>query len=215
MLLPKGCIRRERTSEAAPEAVRQAVGGGCRSGWGRLLSVTYAIEPGTWSQGDSGWGGGYPPIPMHPCAAPIAPHVGIHKTTIVHPPLLVHTHLRTARGPEAGAPPPEVPANQQPSADARGRNMCALRNTASASRRSRALQPQALAASLLRILRAGTWVGGWSRAAQRVSNAMPSACLARQLRSVVGGIGASMGTRRPPAPLHVVPFWAMSASALP
>ena len=29
-----------RTSEAAPEAVRQAVGGGCRSGWGRLLSVT-------------------------------------------------------------------------------------------------------------------------------------------------------------------------------
>ena len=30
--------------EAAPEAVRQAVGGGCRSGWGRLLLVTNAIE---------------------------------------------------------------------------------------------------------------------------------------------------------------------------
>ena len=28
---------RERTSEAAPEAVRWAVGGGCQSGWGRLL----------------------------------------------------------------------------------------------------------------------------------------------------------------------------------
>ena len=40
-------------SEAAPEAVRQAVGGGCQSGWGRLLSVTNAIEAGTWRQGDS------------------------------------------------------------------------------------------------------------------------------------------------------------------
>ena len=28
--------RREGASEAAPEAVRQAVGGGCQSGWGRL-----------------------------------------------------------------------------------------------------------------------------------------------------------------------------------
>ena len=49
------CIRREGASEAAPEAVRQAVGGGCQSGWGRLLSVTHAVEPGTWRQGDSGW----------------------------------------------------------------------------------------------------------------------------------------------------------------
>ena len=31
-----GCIRREGTSEAAPEAVRQAVGGGCTSGWGAV-----------------------------------------------------------------------------------------------------------------------------------------------------------------------------------
>ena len=46
-----GCIRREGTSEA----VRQAVGGGCESGWGRLLSVTNAIEAGTWHQEDSGW----------------------------------------------------------------------------------------------------------------------------------------------------------------
>ena len=41
--------------EAAPASVRQAVGGGCQSGWGRLLSVTNAIEAGTWRQGDSGW----------------------------------------------------------------------------------------------------------------------------------------------------------------
>ena len=52
---PQGCIRREGTSEAAPESVGQAVGGGCQSGWGRLLSVTNAVEPGTCRQGDSGW----------------------------------------------------------------------------------------------------------------------------------------------------------------
>ena len=38
----------------ALEAVRQAFGGGCQSGWGRLLSVTNAIEAGTGRQGDSG-----------------------------------------------------------------------------------------------------------------------------------------------------------------
>ena len=68
----QGCIGTEEASEAAPEAVRQAVGGGCQSGWGRLLSVTNAIEAGTWRQGDSGWaealegGGGYPPL--FPCS---------------------------------------------------------------------------------------------------------------------------------------------------
>ena len=70
----QGCISREGTSEVAPEAVRQAAGGGCQSGWGRLLSVTKAIEAGTCRQGNSGWawagrpggGGGYlPPLPMH------------------------------------------------------------------------------------------------------------------------------------------------------
>ena len=50
-----GCIRREGTSEAAPEAGRQADGGCCQSGWGPLLSVTHAIEAGTWRQEDSGW----------------------------------------------------------------------------------------------------------------------------------------------------------------
>ena len=61
-------LLREGTSEAAPEALGQAVGGGCESVWGRLLSVTNAIEAGTWRQGDSGWakagrpGGGYLPL---------------------------------------------------------------------------------------------------------------------------------------------------------
>ena len=32
-------------------AVRQAVGGGCQSGWGRLPSVANAIEPGTCYRG--------------------------------------------------------------------------------------------------------------------------------------------------------------------
>ena len=63
------CIRREGTSEAVPEAVRQAVGGGCPSGWGQLLSVTNAVEAGTrrsgrrwlgigwapWTGGGGGW----------------------------------------------------------------------------------------------------------------------------------------------------------------
>ena len=44
---PQGCLRREGTSKAAPEAVGQAVGGGCQSGWGRLLSVANTIEAGT------------------------------------------------------------------------------------------------------------------------------------------------------------------------
>ena len=51
----QGCIRREGTSQAAPQAVRQAVGGGCQSCSGRLMSVTNTIEAGTWRSGDSGW----------------------------------------------------------------------------------------------------------------------------------------------------------------
>ena len=51
----EGCIGRQGTSEAAPEALRQAVGGGCRGGWGQLLSVTNAIEPGVCRQGDGSW----------------------------------------------------------------------------------------------------------------------------------------------------------------
>ena len=52
-----GCIRRE----GAPEAVRWAVGGGCRSGWGRLLSVTNAIDAGTCRQGGQWLGIGQVP----------------------------------------------------------------------------------------------------------------------------------------------------------
>ena len=48
-------MHQKGTSEVAPEAVGQAVGGGCQSGWGRLLSVTNAVEAGTWRQRDSGW----------------------------------------------------------------------------------------------------------------------------------------------------------------
>ena len=80
----QGCIRREGTSEAAPAAVRQAVGGGCQSGWGRLLSVTNVIEAGTCRQGQwlgIGWapqerGGGAPRLPMHPCPSPSGSWVG-------------------------------------------------------------------------------------------------------------------------------------------
>ena len=42
-------------SDADADAVRQAVAGGCQSGWGRLLSVANGIEAGTCRQGDSGW----------------------------------------------------------------------------------------------------------------------------------------------------------------
>ena len=65
-----GCIRREGASEAAPEAVRQVAGGGCQTGWGRLLSVANATEAGTCRQRDSAGqsgGGGVPPaLPKHP-----------------------------------------------------------------------------------------------------------------------------------------------------
>ena len=71
----QGCSRTEGTSEAAPEAVRQAVGGGCQSGWGRLPSVTNAIEAGTCHQGHwlgIGWA---PPPPFQciPCYGPSSP----------------------------------------------------------------------------------------------------------------------------------------------
>ena len=65
-------MRRGGTSEAAPAAVRQAVGGGCQSGWGRLLSVTNAIEAGTWRQETvaghrlGALEGGGSPLAMHP-----------------------------------------------------------------------------------------------------------------------------------------------------
>ena len=61
--LPLGCVTWMPTlppapPPAAPPAAvnhRSAVGGGCQSGCGRLLSVPNAIEAGAWRQGDSGW----------------------------------------------------------------------------------------------------------------------------------------------------------------
>ena len=44
---PQGCKRREGASEAAPAAVKEAVGGGCQSGSGRLLSGTSAVNAGS------------------------------------------------------------------------------------------------------------------------------------------------------------------------
>ena len=71
-VLARDALEGGGTSEAAPAAVRQAVGGGCRSGWGRLLSVTHAIESGALRQktvagrrlGALEGGGGSPPPPL-------------------------------------------------------------------------------------------------------------------------------------------------------
>ena len=43
--LTQDCIRREGASEAAPEAVRQAVGGGCQSGWGGYCRLQMPLKP--------------------------------------------------------------------------------------------------------------------------------------------------------------------------
>ena len=63
----QGCNR----TEGAQRRLGRRLEGVCQSGWGRLLSVTNAVEAGTWRQGDSGWayagrpgkGGGTPPPP--------------------------------------------------------------------------------------------------------------------------------------------------------
>ena len=54
-LPPLGMHWKGRDLSGGPEAVGQAVGGGCQSDWGRLLSVANAMDAGTWRQGDSGW----------------------------------------------------------------------------------------------------------------------------------------------------------------
>ena len=56
---PQGCIGREGASEAAPAAVRRAVGGGYRSGWGgycRLqMPLRLAFAVGMTVAGHIGW----------------------------------------------------------------------------------------------------------------------------------------------------------------
>ena len=76
------CIQTEKASEAAPEAVQQAVGG-CQSGWGRSLSVTHAFELSVreavaWHRLGALEGGGYPPSPANASLAapfPLQPPV--------------------------------------------------------------------------------------------------------------------------------------------
>ena len=70
---PLGCIRREGTSEAAPEAVSQAVGGG----YGRLempfklaLAARETVPGHAWSRSRRGHP---PPFPMHPSPPPRPP----------------------------------------------------------------------------------------------------------------------------------------------
>ena len=116
---PQGCIRREGTPEAAPGAVRQAVGGGGQSGWGRLLSVTNAIEAGTCRQGDTCWAsagrpgggrGGLPPFQCIPGAPP-------PQSARAPPPPPAHvrtpggTMRRTPSASRAPPPPPRAHGN--------------------------------------------------------------------------------------------------------
>ena len=79
----QGCIRREGTPEAAREAVGQAVGGGCRSGWGPLLLVTNAIEAGTCRQGEYPGRPGAPPPPPSNASLPGGMRHDLHDSTAV------------------------------------------------------------------------------------------------------------------------------------
>ena len=83
-------------SDAASEAVRQALGGGCRSGWGRLLSVTNAIEVGTLAGHMlgtlEGGRGSPPPIPMHPRGTPLNRQSDNELTWTPPPPALRSHH---------------------------------------------------------------------------------------------------------------------------
>ena len=78
-------MRREGTSEAASEAGRRAVGGGCQSGWERLLSVTNAskaqVDPPTANGRDAASApAAHCKAPHHMCSArsPPHPHPNVH-----------------------------------------------------------------------------------------------------------------------------------------
>ena len=104
---PPGCIGREETSEA----VRQAVGGGCRSGWGRLLPVTNAIEAGTWRPGQRPGGGAYL-LPFQYISASHPPLIcGLEDAAV--PPVAAQPVPRPAHRLLAqNAPLPTVPEEQ-------------------------------------------------------------------------------------------------------
>ena len=101
----------------APEAVRQAVGGGCQSGWGRLLSVANAIEAGTWRQGDSGWaqvgrpggGGGGAPSPFQCTPARTPRHCTATRRSVHHD--FHDCYPSTSRSPNTGVCTPRVRAS--------------------------------------------------------------------------------------------------------
>ena len=124
-----GCLGREGASEAAPEAVRQAVGGGRQSGWGRFLSVTNAIEAGTWRPSGGQWrgvgwtprkGGGraYALIPYKQSLSVTGTPVHTTKALVgAGPPRPRHGHRPRRGRPRHGAehrprraPPPPPPA---------------------------------------------------------------------------------------------------------
>ena len=97
----QGCIRREGASEAAPEAVRQAVGGGCQSGWGGYCRLSMPWKPALAARetvaghrlGALEGGGDPPPFLV------LMPDCGVHYLWFAfvcflirsHPPFLVHT----------------------------------------------------------------------------------------------------------------------------
>ena len=106
----QGCIGREGASGAAREAVMQAVGGGCQSGWGRGWSVTNAMEAGRGTVagqrlGALEWGGGVPPPPHTPSTAPAHQRLG----------------SANAETTPAGAPAAAADRTQRPTQHAKGR----------------------------------------------------------------------------------------------
>ena len=100
-----------------------AVRGGCQRGWGRLPSVTHAIETGTWRQWDSGWafagrpgGGGGGTSPCSNASLGLPPPLLQTKGTIVGKNEIYHRenlieseNLRTTFGtPIVGSPRPPL-----------------------------------------------------------------------------------------------------------
>ena len=113
----QSCSRREGTAEAAPAAVRQAVGGCRRSGWGPLLSVTLEAlklahgvretvaghAPGALEGGGGGTSPSsnvsLPPLPF------VQATVNDQKLTEPAPARMARTHIGVQRAPLCPIPP--------------------------------------------------------------------------------------------------------------